>query len=258
VEQRTGRRYFGSVQLTHGSSVTHIGHCSDHVRGIAALRLLLERFEAAALVTYVGGGRAELVQALQSVAADLGVAGLVDLQRGQQAPEGVVALMQQAHIMVNPIVVGKPEQLLYYIRAGGDSSIITCTVGETFGFVHVEAAAQRLPVIAFDTRANAESIQPLSAHRGNNSSCPHVTNALLPYREGEVLSDLALAILRAYIQHEAGRRCEEKREASQEGAQDIEEKNPRAADICGAELPALRHWNTQQHSRALVEALQLL
>jgi glycosyltransferase involved in cell wall biosynthesis len=80
---------------------------------LAALRLLLERFEADALVTYVGGGRAELVQALQSVAADLGVAGLVDLQRGQQAPEGVVALMQQAHVMVNPRVEGEGCVALY-------------------------------------------------------------------------------------------------------------------------------------------------
>jgi glycosyltransferase involved in cell wall biosynthesis len=80
---------------------------------LTALRLLLERFEADALVTYVGGGRAELVQALQSVAADLGVAGLVDLQRGQQAPEGVVALMQQAHAMVNPRVEGEGCVALY-------------------------------------------------------------------------------------------------------------------------------------------------
>jgi hypothetical protein len=64
-------------------------------------------------VTYVGGGRAELVQALQSVAADLGVAALVDLQRGQQAPEGVVALMQQAQVMVNPRVEGEGCVALY-------------------------------------------------------------------------------------------------------------------------------------------------
>jgi glycosyltransferase involved in cell wall biosynthesis len=117
VEHRPGRRYFERAQLTHGPLVTHIGHCTDHVREIAALRLLLERFEADALVTYVGGGRAELVQALQSVAVDLGVAAVVDLQRGQQAPEGVVALMQQAHVMVNPIVVGKGQGRVGYATA---------------------------------------------------------------------------------------------------------------------------------------------
>jgi glycosyltransferase involved in cell wall biosynthesis len=132
-----------------------------------------------------------------------------------------------------------------------DLSLFT---GETFGFVHVEAAAQRLPVIAFDTRANAESIQPLSAHRGNNSSCPHVTNALLPYREGEVLPDLARAILRAYVQHEGARGCEGQREDLRVEVRDAPQNE---ATTCEAELPALQQWNTQQHSRALIEALQL-
>jgi hypothetical protein len=126
--------------------------------------------------------------------------------------------------------------------------------GETFGFVHVEAAAQRLPVIAFDTRANAESIQPLSAHRGNNSSCPHVTNALLPYREGEVLPDLALAVLKAYVQHEAARRCEGEGE---DWRVEVRDASHNDAATCEAEVPTLQHWNTQQHSRALIEALQL-
>jgi glycosyltransferase involved in cell wall biosynthesis len=133
-------------------------------------------------------------------------------------------------------------------------AIFALTAGETFGFVHVEAAAQRLPVIAFDTRANAESIQPLSAHRGNNSSCPHVTNALLPYREREELTDLALAILRAHVQHETARRCKEKREYSRVEVRDAPRNE---AATCEAELSALRHRNTQQHSRALIEALQL-
>lgn len=127
--------------------------------------------------------------------------------------------------------------------------------GETFGFVHVEASVQGLPIVAFDTRANGESIQPIHDN-GSKSSCGGVGNALLPYREGLMVPDLALALLRAYIEHRRGQRC---RDAAAGG----ERISTGDAHCVGHEegeaaLPILSHWNTQQHSRALCEALQLL
>lgn len=58
-------------------------------------------------ITYVGGGREALNTALQDLAADLGVAGLVSLE-GQQPAPVVAQFMRQADVLVNPIVTGEP------------------------------------------------------------------------------------------------------------------------------------------------------
>ena len=43
--------------------------------------------------------------------------------------------------------------------------------GETFGFVHIEAAAQGLPVIAFNMSANSESILDLGTSVHTHRRC---------------------------------------------------------------------------------------
>jgi hypothetical protein len=61
-------------------------------------------------VTFVGGGTAALTQALQALAGALNVSTQVMLV-GVQAPERVVQYMQQAHVLVNPIVPGKVHKI---------------------------------------------------------------------------------------------------------------------------------------------------
>lgn len=84
--------------------VCSVGHEAQQ----QALLELLEAFEADTLVTYVGAAKQVLLQALRRLSEELGVAALVDLRRGQQeAPEQVLRFMQEADVLVNPIVVGK-------------------------------------------------------------------------------------------------------------------------------------------------------
>jgi glycosyltransferase involved in cell wall biosynthesis len=67
---------------------------------------LLEEIRTAVRVTFVGGGTAALTQALQALAGALNVSTQVMLV-GAQAPERVVQYMQQADVLVNPIVIGE-------------------------------------------------------------------------------------------------------------------------------------------------------
>jgi glycosyltransferase involved in cell wall biosynthesis len=163
--------------------------------------------------------------------------------------------------------------------------------GETFGLVHIEAAAQGLPVIAFDVRANAESVVFLgdSSERGQGSGSAEtyggasagagadaggvvskgvgVQSALLPYREGAVVQDLALALLTAYLQHR--RRLHEVQDHQHPSRVHTEVSSDAAgysgssavkaerAEVCDKVVPVFRHWNSRQHSRALVDALAL-
>jgi hypothetical protein len=143
-------------------------------------------------------------------------------------------------------------------------------VGETFGFIHIEAAAQGLPVIAFDMCANGESVVLFGDTQSNSTSTSvGVQSALLPYREGAVVQDLALALLTAYLQHR--RRQHEVQLLTQEvdaaPAQGQEERKRtvvrrdrierQRVEVCDDVLPIFRHWNSRQHSRALVDALLL-
>lgn len=68
---------------------------------------LVTEFLSNVHITYVGGGREALTTALQDLAADLGVAGLVSLE-GQQPAPVVAQFMRQADVLVNPIVTGEP------------------------------------------------------------------------------------------------------------------------------------------------------
>jgi glycosyltransferase involved in cell wall biosynthesis len=53
----------------------------------------------------------------------------------------------------------KSSQELIEIMRNSDALINPRITGETFGFVHIEAAACGLPVIAFDSSANRESVK---------------------------------------------------------------------------------------------------
>ena len=95
--------------------------------------------------------------------------------------------------------------------------------GETFGFVHLEAAALGLPVVAFRAAANAESVQ---------------TGLLVEYALGSAVHDLAHALMLVFQQRRNGLFS--------------------AQGTCDAARAAYRHWNTQRHSLALVNALERL
>jgi hypothetical protein len=68
----------------------------------------LEKLRATVRVTYIGGGTAALTEALRGLAGALNVSAQVALM-GAQAPERVVQYMQQAHVLVNPIVIGEAK-----------------------------------------------------------------------------------------------------------------------------------------------------
>lgn len=55
--------------------------------------------------------------------------------------------------------------------------------GETFGFIHIEAAAQGLPVIAFNMSANCESILNIDANTVHGGTADHEGSSvyILPY-----------------------------------------------------------------------------
>lgn len=143
--------------------------------------------------------------------------------------------------------------------------------GETFGLVHVEAAAQGLPVIAFDTRANAESIVTHSdntsvsaspSSSGGGGCGAGVRSALLPFREGQVLQDLAVALLTAYSQHKEQRTCLSRKQDVSCTADAVDcakcsTQQEQRAEVCESVLPMFHHWNTRQHSEALADALFL-
>ena len=56
-------------------------------------------------LTYVGGEGVVLTAALQQLIERVGMADLVQLH-GAKSPDIVVQYMQQAHALVNPIVIG--------------------------------------------------------------------------------------------------------------------------------------------------------
>lgn len=155
------------------------------------------------------------------------------------------------------------------------AAVCVCA-GETFGFIHLEAAAQGLPVIAFDMCANAESVVLFGDNQSNIISSDGaeagrgVQSALLPYREGAVVQDLALALLNAFLEHKRGLLSAQQGESETSMSKDGEllhdaliVKEPgrrggkRMEKVCKTVLPMLRHWNNRQHSRALVEALAM-
>ena len=115
--------------------------------------------------------------------------------------------------------------------------------------MHVEAAANLLPVIAFDVAANRESILQL---RGGE---------LLPFRDQKVLHDLAAAMARTFLLlHSGGSGIDgsrrrfvdgENTDRSNNGDEELEE----VAVACATVREMYTYWNCKQHSIALMDSL---
>lgn len=124
-------------------------------------------------------------------------------------------------------------------------------------------------MIAFDVCANAESLQCF--HANASDSCTGVQSALLPLREESVVEDLALALLRAFVQHKSARECAAKKVMPQQcvavdGAppppctvpdRDAGRRVRHGSTTCHTARPLFERWNSAQHAAALAEALQL-
>ena len=101
-------------------------------------------------------------------------------------------------------------------------------IGETFGFVHIEAASQGLPVIAFDMMANRESIALTSSGQ----------ILLVPYEKHQVIRNLANAIIMGYQMYKD----------HITGIPHIE--------ACQVAKDMYTYWNHQQHSLALIDMIK--
>lgn len=71
----------------------------------AAVQHLLTSFRANAHTTFIGSGELIVHKALQQLAFSLNVSGVVTIA-GAQEPARVIGYMQQADVLVNPIVRG--------------------------------------------------------------------------------------------------------------------------------------------------------
>jgi glycosyltransferase involved in cell wall biosynthesis len=105
--------------------------------------------------------------------------------------------------------------------------LIISYLGETFGFNHVEASSHGLPVIAFDMLANRESI---------------ATGVFVQYERGRLIINLADAIVETYLL----------RHRSISSAQ---ERVRYVKETCATARSMYRHWNSRQHSLALISLL---
>jgi len=152
--------------------------------------------------------------------------------------------------------------------------------------VHTEAVAQGLPVVAFDVCANAESVVVLGSDGGGGQDGSSkgagagaggagdsvrsvgVRSALLPYREGAVVQDLALALLTAFLQHRRHQQWHQDNQLAEQAPDQGEAREAREAAqseggggkrhaLCDAVVPIFAQWNNRQHSRALVDALTM-
>ena len=102
-------------------------------------------------------------------------------------------------------------------------------VGETFGFNHVEASSHGLPVIAFDMLANRESI---------------ATGVFVQYERGRLIINLADAMVETYLLRHRHR-----------SMSSAKERVSYVMETCATARSMYRHWNSRQHSLALISLL---
>ncbi|KAJ1429321.1 hypothetical protein B484DRAFT_449454 [Ochromonadaceae sp. CCMP2298] len=178
-----------------------------------------EEFRRNVKVKVVGGG--VLQAGLEELAGKLEISDVVSFTGALGAVE-VVGAMREADVLVNPILYG-----------------------ETFGFVHIEAAAQALPVIAFNVSANRESV---------------LSGLLVEYRNGWAVADLAQAMVRIYRSGFYGSTVEGgfNVEGNVEGVEGLEGVQGMfiVGDMCAAVEPVFERWGRRRHSLALMDALQ--
>lgn len=118
---------------------------------------------------------------------------------------------------------GSPEPSSKVLLSGRGADVLVnpIVVGETFGYIHTEAALLGIPVVAFRAAANAESIQQ---------------GLLVDYRYGKVVQDLAHAMVSIYQQRESGIFTAEK--------------------LCAAAFAVQHHWHSSAHSEALIQTIE--
>ena len=107
--------------------------------------------------------------------------------------------------------------------------LMTPYVGETFGFNHVEASSHGLPVIAFDMLANRESI---------------ATGVFVQYERGRLIINLADAMVETYLLRHRHR-----------SMSSAKERVSYVMETCTTARSMYRHWNSRQHSLALISLL---
>ena len=110
--------------------------------------------------------------------------------------------------------------------SSSSSSPSSSSAGETFGFNHVEASSHGLPVIAFDMMANRESI---------------TTGVFIEYERDRLIITLADAMVETYLHLH--------RHMS------VEERASSVMKTCASAKSMYRHWNSRQHSLALISLL---
>ena len=166
----------------------------------------------------------------------------------------------------------KPTLILLYIW------VLLRVAGETFGFIHIEAAALGLPVLGFDMGANRESIV-YSSSGGGSSGCSSSTGSsssatttlntgsnnstynLIQYRPKRAVEDLSLAIFRVFIHslyENSNSSHTNYTKYINKTQKIIKKKRKNKASICECLKPVFTHWNVKQHSYALIQALQIL
>ena len=160
----------------------------------------------------------------------------------------------------------KPTLTLLYIW------VLLCVAGETFGFIHIEAAALGLPVLGFDMGANRESIVygsssssccsgTSSSSSNSSSSSSSSTYNLIKYRPKRAVEDLSLAIFRVFIHslyENSNSSHTNYTKYINKTQKIIKKKRKNKASICECLKPVFTHWNVKQHSYALIQALQIL
>ena len=119
--------------------------------------------------------------------------------------------------------------IILIISYVSDIILIKPYEGETFGFNHVEASSHGLPVIAFDMLANRESI---------------ATGVFVQYERGRLIANLADAIVETYLLRHRHR-----------SMSSAKERVSYVMETCATARSMYRHWNSRQHSLALISLL---
>jgi glycosyltransferase involved in cell wall biosynthesis len=153
-------------------------------------------FTTSAVIDVYGDG--PLRSDLERLASLLGVDGLVRFRGELRAEAEVQRVMLHSDVLVNPRLPG-----------------------ETFGFVHLEAASVGLPVIAFRTGGNEETVSG---------------GLLVDYIEGRAVEQLAYALLLAFRRR----------------------KEPlfNREDICLRAKSRVAQWSVRRHSHSLMDVVR--
>ena len=157
--------------------------------------LELHEFDSLAQFDFYGGG--PLLRSLRDMSVALGLQQLVSF-RGAVSESELISAMRYSSVLINPKVVG-----------------------ETFGFVHTEAGVMGVPVIAFRSGANAETVS---------------TGVLIDPNSQTLVEDLAIAIVAYYQKFSSDSFNEED-------------------SFCVAAKSRIAQWNIHRHSDSLMDAV---